>query len=52
MVDALRSSGEEIIPMAFTSIGYFLASTGESTISASFVKAPMRTPPASRRCLP
>jgi len=47
MVDALRSSGEEIVPIAFTSIGYFRASTGESTISASFVKAPIRTLPSA-----
>jgi hypothetical protein len=47
MVDALRSSGDEIIPMALTSIGYFFASSGDSAISASFVSVPMRTPPSA-----
>ena len=45
MVDAFRSSGDEIFCTVYASIGYFCWMIGESATSASFVRVPIRTPP-------
>jgi len=43
----LRSSGDEILLMASTSMGYFFLSMSESANSANFVAVPMCTLPSA-----